>query len=85
MSQVIFNRIITMTMLLFFMGMYAYSFITGRPLDVAGLLAFTVPTTNHIVHQITQSQLVLKGIDSTTQTAVAKIVANGKAESDVHP
>lgn len=77
MSQETFNKILTIMLFLFFMTVYIVSFVTGKPIDTSGLLTFIVPSLNHVIHQITQSQIVLRKVDSDTQKTVAQTNNNG--------
>ena len=76
-TQETFNKLITASLMLFFMIMYVLSFITGKTVDWNQLLVFIVPTLNHIVHQITQNQLTTKNIDARTQKAITQIQVTG--------
>ena len=76
-SQDSFNKLVTIVLMTFFMGMYVVSFITGKHLDVEGMLGFLIPTLNHVVHQITQAQMSATSINASTQKEVAKITTNG--------
>lgn len=71
MSQDLFNKIVTIVLLAFFMTMFVVSFITNKPLNVQDMLAFLIPTVNHVVHQITGSQVVMKNVDAQIATVTA--------------
>jgi hypothetical protein len=45
-----FNKIITIVTLTFMMVMYAWSFATGRHLDIVAIAGFLVPTVLHGSH-----------------------------------
>ena len=51
-----FNKIVTLILLAFFMIMYILSFIYQRPLDIAGIVAFLVPTVNQLATVILQDR-----------------------------
>lgn len=82
-SQDTFNKIISILLFSYFLVMYTLSYITGKPLSIESALTLAVPTINHIVHQITQAQVVTKNIESATTTQVATIQSsNGGAHSE---
>lgn len=45
-----FNKIVTLTLLVFFMAMYAWSFGTGKPLNLQSLAGFLIPVITHGSH-----------------------------------
>lgn len=76
-SQDAFNKVVTTSLMLFFMVMYVVSFVTGKNIDWTGLLAFIVPTVNHIVHQVTASQIQTKNVDKDIAVIQASSTTNG--------
>jgi hypothetical protein len=63
-SQDTFNKMITLLLFFFFMAMYVISFVTSKPIDWQAMIAFIIPTANHIAHQITGTQVTLKNVDA---------------------
>lgn len=63
-SQDQFNKLITLLLFTFFMVMYVISFVTNKPIDWQAMIAFVIPTANHIAHQITGTQVTLKNVDA---------------------
>ncbi len=57
MSQETFNKIVTIILLVYFMSLYAASWIMNKPVDIAGLAAFLVPIVTHGLHIVTQSSI----------------------------
>lgn len=47
------NKIIVYILLIFFMTMYTISFVTGKPLDLRGMLGFLLPILTHGSHLLT--------------------------------
>ncbi len=58
-----FNRLITVTLTLFFMVLYTWSFVTGKHLDIAGILAFVVPALNNVVHILSRNAVAITSIN----------------------
>jgi len=71
MKQASFNKVITTSLFIFFMTMYLLSWLTGKGLDWIGLLAFAVPTANHVIHQFIEYNGNAKKIDSDTALELA--------------
>ena len=67
-----FNRLITVTLTLFFMTLYTWSFITGKHLDIAGILAFVVPALNNVVHIISRNAVAITSINKNGDTHAAE-------------
>ncbi len=82
MSQDTFNKLLTLGLFVFFCTMYVISFITGKSLNISEILTFLVPTLNHIVHQITQSQATIQTIKADVTKTVAAV--NGTTASNGH-
>jgi len=76
-NQANFNKLITLSLFLFFMAMYVLSWLTGKELDWIGLLAFVVPTLNHAVHQVVEYNGTAKKLNSDTAIELARNGKNG--------
>lgn len=50
MSQDLFNKIVTLSMLLYSMIMFALSWYTGRAIDLNGYLIIAAPILTHGTH-----------------------------------
>lgn len=46
-TQDTFNKLVTITLLIYFMIIYTLSFILGRPLDIPSLMGFFFPLLAH--------------------------------------
>lgn len=77
MSQDTFNKLVTTFLMLFFACVYVYSLITGHTIDWQQLLGFIVPTINHIVHQISGTQVQTTVAKTQADITVASINKNG--------
>lgn len=53
MSQDTFNKIVTTSLLLYAMIMYAWSFLIQRQLDIAGYSVLIAPVITHTIHLVT--------------------------------
>ena len=76
-----FNRYVTLGLFLFFGALYIVSFATGKSLDWQALIAFVIPMVNHIVSQVTTTQLATKRVEGATATTVATIQTTGTANN----
>lgn len=72
-----FNKFITLLYIVFCMIMYAWSFGTGKPLDLTNISILIAPILPHALHLVTQNRIAAKSIDANVTTEVAKITANG--------
>lgn len=52
MSQDMFNKVVTLTLLLFTMIMFALSWYTGKPIDLNGFLILIAPIITHTTHLV---------------------------------
>jgi len=73
-----FNKILTLSLLLYVMVMYTISYITGKPLDLYNMFVFIAPLLNNTIHLVTRANVVQKTIEADTQKQVAQITANGR-------
>lgn len=60
MKQDDFNKILTSVLMAFFMLMLWLSWYYGKPIDIAGIVAFLVPMLTHTVHIITRERQLEK-------------------------
>jgi hypothetical protein len=51
-NQDVFNKVITLSILFFFMIMYIVSFVTGKSVNVENLLGFLLPVITHSTHLV---------------------------------
>lgn len=65
MSQDTFNKIVTSSMLIFFMTMFALSWYTNKPIDLAAAATFLVPMVTHTTHIITNRKKPGKSEDES--------------------
>lgn len=82
-SQDTFNKCVTIILFAYFLTMYTISYFTGKPLNIDSAIALAVPTFNHVIHQITQTQVLTKNIAATQATKVASIQQNGGSHLEV--
>jgi energy-converting hydrogenase Eha subunit C len=52
MSQDTFNKIITVSLMLYAMVMFTISFVIQRPLDLSGYSVLIAPVVTHTIHLI---------------------------------
>ena len=84
MSQDTFNKIVTMMLMVYCMGMFAISWYTGKSLDLNGFLILLAPILTHLGHVVTDMPREVaaikadasKQIAETTVAAVPKEAAN---------
>ncbi len=79
MTQDTFNKLYTILLTAFFMGVFGYGLITGRQVPWEYIFSFIIPSFNHIVHQIVGAQIVTTAQKSASDVQVAKIQKNGVA------
>src|SRR6266568_2691336 len=72
-TQDTFNKVLSLILILFFMTLYTFSFITGKEVNWTILLTLIVPMINNAVSQYTQAQLAIKTKVSDTAVNVAQI------------
>jgi hypothetical protein len=53
MSQDTFNKVVTLTLLVFCMGMFFASWLSGKPIDLQSFLILIAPILTHSIHLIT--------------------------------
>lgn len=70
MSQDTFNKIYTLLITGYFMVMYTASWYTGKPIDLATLVAFMIPSGVHGINLVTQGMVDRKNIEKDTQIAM---------------
>jgi hypothetical protein len=57
-SQDTYNKIVTTLYMVFCMAMFAWSYGTGRPLDLTNLSVLIAPILPHAIHILTQTGIV---------------------------
>lgn len=72
-SQDTFNKLVTFSMLIYFMAMFAISYFLGRPLDIASIAAFLVPMVTHTTHLLTASVDKKTDVSAISQQGVENV------------
>lgn len=71
-NQDMFNKCITVALLLYCMTMFAWSQFTGHILNLEGFLAFVAPIVTHTIHLINN-----KTINADQKVEIQKNAING--------
>jgi hypothetical protein len=74
-----FNKLVTITLMLYCMGMFAVSWYTGKQLDLNGFLILLAPILTHLGHVVTDMPREVASIkaDASKQIAVTVQKSNG--------
>ncbi len=64
MKQETFNKIVTISLLVYTMAMYTLSWWTGRQLNLNGFIILVAPLMTHLSHIITQGVIITKNGNS---------------------
>jgi hypothetical protein len=51
-DQDMFNKVVTLSLLVYCMGMFLISFVTGKAIDLQGFLILITPLIAHTIHLI---------------------------------
>jgi hypothetical protein len=78
-DQDTFNKMLTLITLVFVMILYTWSWVSGKPLDMAGLSAFLFPLLIHVTH-LTSNAVNKK--TEVSKIAVTKDIVNGGVAHD---
>ena len=58
-----YNKVVTSFILLYTVGMYTYSYVINKPLNVPELLGFLAPLASQIITSFSQAHVATKAAD----------------------
>ena len=74
-TQETFNRILAISLFVFFGAVFVASFVTGKPVDWQALTVFLIPVLTHVAHLFAASNVQTTTIQTEGQKEIAHINA----------